>query len=73
MRRCRMYWADETRFWPILDGMPRNMIGTVTNYFHTDENSTLKAGDYLDYDKLFKVKPFKDRTKSSFKGCEVEA
>jgi hypothetical protein len=51
------YWADSTRFDPIADAMSRNWFDTMRNYFHINENSTMKAHNDPEYDKLFKVRP----------------
>jgi len=44
----------------------------MRNYFHINENDTVKARDDQEYDKLFKVEPFVDSIKSSFRETEVE-
>jgi len=62
MPSYRMYWADTTR----LEPMSRNWFDTMRNCFHMNDNSTMKARDDPEYDKLFKVRPFVDNTKSSF-------
>jgi len=64
----RMYWADTTR----LEPMSRNWFDTMRNYFHINDNSTMKARNDPEYDKLFKVRPFVDSIKSSFQEREVE-
>ena len=64
MPSYRMYWADTTRLELIEDVM--------RNYFHINDNSTMKALDDPQYDKLFKLKPFVDSIKSSFQEIEVE-
>ena len=66
MPSYRMYWADSTRFDPVVDVMSRNRFGNMRNYFHINDNDTMKARDDTEYDKLFKVRPFVDSKKSSF-------
>ena len=44
----------------------------MRNYFHINYNTTIKAYDDPEYDKLFKVRPFVDSIKSSFREIEVE-
>jgi len=72
MPSYRMYWADSTRFDQIADVMSRNRFETMRNYFHINDNNTMKARDDPDYDKLFKLWPFVDSIKSSFREIEVE-
>ena len=72
MPSYRMYWADTTRLEPIADVMSRNWFDTTRNYFHIKDNSTMKACDDPEYDKLFKARPFVDSIKSSFQEIEVE-
>jgi len=67
-----MYWVDTTRLETIADVMSRNWFHTMRNYFHINNNSTMKACDDPEYDKLFKVRPFVDSIKSSFQEIEVE-
>jgi hypothetical protein len=68
----RMYWADSTRSDPFEDVMSRNRFDTMSNYFHINDNDTMKARDDPEYDKLFKVRPFVDSFKSSFREIDVE-
>ena len=56
----RMYWANSTRCDPIADVMSRNWFDTMRNYFHMNDNNTMKARDDPEYDRLFKVRPFVD-------------
>ena len=70
--RMYEYWVDSTRFDPVADVMSRNWFDTMRNYFHINDNSTMKAHNDPEYDKLFKVRPFLDSTKSSFREIEVE-
>ena len=72
MPSYRMYWADSTRFDPIVGVMSRNRFDTMRNYFHINDNDKMKARDDPEYDKLFKVRPFVDSIKSSFREIEVE-
>jgi len=72
MPSYRMYWADSIRFDPIGDVMSRNWFDIMRNYFHINDNSTMKAHDDPEYDKLFKVRPFVDSIKSRFQEIEVE-
>ena len=72
MPSYRMYWADTTRLEPIADVMSRNWFDTMRNYLHINDNSTMKACDDPEYDKLFKGSPFVDSIKSSFQETEVE-
>jgi hypothetical protein len=67
----RMYWADSTRFDLIADVMSRNRVDTMSKYFHINDNDTMKARDDPEYDKLFKVRPFVESIKSSFREIEV--
>ena len=62
MPSYRIYWADTTR----LEPMSRNWFDTMRNCFHMNDNSTMKASDDPEYDKLFKARQFVDSTKSSF-------
>jgi len=41
-------------------------------YFHINDNSTMTARDDPEYDKLFKVRPFVDTIKSSFREIKVK-
>ena len=52
--------------------MSRNWFDTTRNYFHTNDNRTMKARDDPEYDTSFTVKQFVDSTKSSFQETEVE-
>jgi hypothetical protein len=70
--RMYEYWADSTRFDPTADVMSRNWSDTMRNYFHINDSSTMKAHHDPEYDKLFKVRPFLDSIKSSFREIEVE-
>jgi hypothetical protein len=72
MPSYRMYRADTTRLEPVADVMSRNWFDTMRNYFHINDNSTMKALDDPEYDKLFKVRPFVNSIKSSFREIEVE-
>ncbi|KAJ4438316.1 hypothetical protein ANN_14258 [Periplaneta americana] len=72
MPSYRMYWADATRFSPIADVMVRNRFDKLRTYFHVNDNSNMKARDDPNYDKLFKVRPFIDRTRTSFLETEPE-
>jgi len=63
MASYRMYWADTTRLEPTVDVMSRNWFDTMRNYFHINDNSTMKACDDPEYDKLFKVRQFVDSIK----------
>ena len=47
-------------------------IETIRNCFHINDNSTTKARDDPEYDRLFKVRPFVDSMKPSFQEIEVE-
>ena len=73
MPSYRMYRADSIRFDPIVDVMYRNRFHTMRNYFHINDNDTMKAHDDPQYDKLFKVRPFVDSIKSSFREIEVDS
>jgi hypothetical protein len=68
----RMYWADTKRLEPIADVMSRNWFETMRNYFHMNDNSTMKVHDDPEYDKLFTARQFVDSIKSSFQEIEVE-
>ena len=72
MPSCMMYWADMTRFDPTADVMSRNQFYIMRNYFHINDNNTMKAYDDPEYDKFFKVRPFVDSIKSCFREIEVE-
>jgi len=72
MPSCRMYWADTTRLEPTADVMSRNWFDTIRNYFHMNDNSTMKARDHPKYETLFKVRPFVDSTQPSFQEIGVE-
>ena len=52
--------------------MSKNWFDTIRNYFHINDNSTTKAREDPEYDKLFKVRQFVDSIKSSFREIEVE-
>jgi len=67
----RMYWTD-TRLEPTADVMSRNWFDTTRKYFHINDNSTMKARDDPEYDKLFTVRQFVNSIKSSFQEIEVE-
>ena len=71
MPSYRMYWAG-TRLEPIADVMSRNWFDTARNYFHTNDNSTMKDRDDPEYEKLFTERRFVDSMKSSFQETEVE-
>jgi hypothetical protein len=64
----RMYWADTTGLEPV----SRNWFDKMRNCFHINDNSTMKARDNPEYDKLFKIIPFVDSIKSGFREREVE-
>jgi len=66
MPSYRMYWADTTRLEPTADVMSRNWFNTMRNYFHINDNSTMKVRDDPEYDKLFTVRQFVDSIESSF-------
>jgi len=61
MPSYRMYWADTTRLELIADVLSRNWFDTMRKYFLINDNSTMKAHDDPEYDKLFKVRPFVDK------------
>ena len=63
MPNYRMYWVDTARLETIADVMSKNWFDTTRNYFHINDNSTTKARDGPEYDKLFKVRPFVDNIK----------
>jgi len=44
----------------------------MRNYFHMNDNSTMKAHDDPEYDKLSKLRPSVDSIKSSFQEIEVK-
>jgi len=66
MPNYRMYWADSKRLEPIADVMSKNWFDTMRKLFHINDNSTTKARDDTEYDKLFKIRPFVFSIKSSF-------
>jgi len=72
MPSYRMYWPELTRFDPIADVMSRNRFDTMRNYFHISDNSTMKAHNDPEYDRLFKVRTLVDSIKPSFLEIEVE-
>jgi uncharacterized short protein YbdD (DUF466 family) len=45
MPSYRMYWADAKRFDPIAIVMSRNRFEAMRNYFHVNDNCTMKSRD----------------------------
>lgn len=72
MPSYRMYWAQETRFPPIADIMSRNRFDKLRNCIHLNNNDNVKPREDINYDKLFKVRPFIDALKSNFSKIEPE-
>jgi len=72
MPSYRMYWPESTRFDPIADVMSRNRFDIIRNYFHINDNSTMKAHNDPGYDRLFKVRTLVDSMKPCFLEIEVE-
>jgi hypothetical protein len=68
----RMYWADTTRFAQIANVMPRNRFDKMRNFFHINDNNSMKAYGDLHYEKLFKVRQFVDSIKASFLETDAE-
>ena len=51
---------------------PESGFDTMRNYFHMNDDSTIKDRDDPEYDKLFTVRQFVDSIKSSFQEIQVE-
>jgi len=60
MPSYRMYWSDSTRFDVIANAMSRNCFEKLRNSFHLNDNQNLFPRDHINYDKLFKIRPFID-------------
>lgn len=60
MPSYRMYWSDSTRFDVIANAMSRNRFEKLRNNFHLNDNQNLFPRDHINYDKLFKIRPFID-------------
>lgn len=60
MPSYRMYWLDCTRFDIIANAMSRNRFEKLRNNFHLNNNQNLFPRDHINYDKLFKIRPFID-------------
>lgn len=62
----RMYWAQATRYAPIADSMSRNRFEFIKTNLHLNDNSNIKERTHIDYDRLFKVRPFVEKIRKNF-------
>lgn len=60
MLSYRMYWSDCTWFDIIANAMSRNRFEKLRNNFHLNDNQNLCPRNHINYDKLFKIRPFID-------------
>lgn len=60
MPSYRMYWSDCTRFDIIANAMSRNRFEKLRNNFHLNDNQNVCPRNHVNYDKLFKIRPFID-------------